>query len=52
MANILEKSKKTFVKVYHKPSIKSSRIKTISFYGRDSIRGAADSEYLLAEIPT
>ena len=48
MANILEKSKKTFVKVYDKPSIKSSKIKTISFYGRDSIRGASDSEMLLA----
>ena len=48
MGTTLEKSKKTFVDVYHKPSIKSSKIKTISFYGRGSIRGAADSEMLLA----
>lgn len=35
-------------KRYAKPSVKSSKIKTISFYGRNSLRGAADSEMLLA----
>jgi len=35
-------------KIYIRPSIKSSKIKTIFFYGRSSSRSAADSEYLLA----
>lgn len=35
-------------KKYQKPKIKSSQVKTISFYGRNSLRGPGDSEMLLA----
>ncbi len=35
-------------KRYQKPKIKSSKIKTISLYGRTRIRSAADAEMLLA----
>jgi len=37
---------------YFRPSIKSSKIKIISFYGRSTLRTAADGELLLASIPT
>lgn len=33
---------------YEKPKIKSSKIKSISFYGRNALRQPADAEYLLA----
>mgnify|MGYP001580238674 CR=1 FL=1 len=35
-------------KIYIRPSIKSSKIRTIFFYGGNSLRSAADSEFLLA----
>lgn len=35
-------------KRYIKPKIKSSKVSPISFYARDAVRSALDSEYLLA----
>lgn len=38
-------------KKYKSPKIKSSKIKTISLYGRrSSLRSAADSEYLAIDV--
>ena len=33
---------------YQKPRIKSSKIKTISFFNQQTMRSSADIEYLLA----
>jgi len=35
---------------YQKPRLKSSKIKTISFYGRRAARTPAEIEFLLAEV--
>lgn len=45
MSRVFKKDEK---RIYKKPVIKSSEVKTISFYGKGIMRGPADAEMLLA----